>query len=272
MVLADPTQIHQVLINLCTNAAHAMHERGGLLHVSLTEVEPDADFLSRQSDMHPGPYLKLTVKDTGYGMETVLMERIFDPYFTTKQPGEGTGLGLAVVHGIVKGHGGAITVHSEPGKGTTFHVFLPVLEKPTSSVSKSETGAPEPLPGGCECILFVDDEEGLGKSTSEMLRQLGYIVAARNSGIEALEAFRAQPNRFDLVITDLTMPKMTGTELARMLLQLRPDIPVILCTGFSQTMTHERASSMGIRELVMKPILIHELAATIRRVLDAGAR
>ncbi|MBW2020218.1 MAG: PAS domain S-box protein [Deltaproteobacteria bacterium] len=264
VVFADPTQIHQVLMNLCTNAAHAMRENGGVLEVSLVNVDLDAEAVVGHPDLKPGPCLRLTVRDTGHGMDRAVMERIFDPYFTTKGKGEGTGLGLALVHGIVKSHGGAINVHSELGKGTTFHIFLPRLER--DAIMEAEVLAP--LPKGNERILFVDDEEVLVDVGERMLERLGYKVIASTNSIEALEIFHANPDKFDLVITDQTMPNMTGTELAKGLMRIRPDIPIILCTGFSETITAEKARAMGIREFVLKPIVIDKIAATIRNVLD----
>jgi PAS domain S-box-containing protein len=266
-VLADATQIHQVLLNLCTNAAHAMEEKGGVLEVGLLDVDLDTDFVAPYSDVRPGPYLRLAISDTGQGMDADTIERIFDPYFTTKPPGAGTGLGLSVVHGIVKSHGGLITVNSEPGKGSSFQIFLPRIESLPDGLI-APTTSPRSIPTGTERILFVDDEAELGRFWQKALQDLGYQVTTRTSSFEALEAFRAQPDKYDLIITDLTMPKMTGVDLARELLRMRPDIPVILCTGFSQAITQEMARDMGIRELVMKPILTHELAETIRRVLD----
>jgi CheY-like chemotaxis protein len=264
MVMGDPTQIHQVLMNLCTNATHAMREKGGALEVGLEDVDLDADAPVQYPDLKPGPHVRLTVSDTGHGLDPAVMERIFDPYFTTKDKGVGTGLGLAVVHGIVKSHGGTITVYSEVGKGTTFHVLFPRIE----SVDAEETEVLEPLPKGDERILFVDDEEALVKIGQQMLERLAYEVVPRTSSIEALEAFRAQPDKFDLVITDQTMPNMTGEMLAKELMGIRPDIPIILCTGYSELISKERAKAMGIREYVMKPLVIRELATTIRKVLD----
>jgi len=263
--MADPTQIHQVLMNLCTNAYHAMHEKGGVLGVTLTEVDIDSGDLTSDLDPNPGPYLKLVVSDTGHGMERLVMERIFDPYFTTKGPAEGIGMGLAVVHGIVRSHGGYITVYSEPGKGTAFHVYLPRIE---SGAILSETVSTELTPKGKEHILIVDDEEQIVHMVRLLLESIGYHVTARTSSVEALEAFHTQPERFDLVITDQTMPNMTGTELAQKLMGIRSDIPIILFTGFSEVITEEKAKSIGIREYVMKPIVKIEIARTIRRVLD----
>jgi CheY-like chemotaxis protein len=263
-VLADATQLHQVLMNLCVNAAHAMKERGGVLTVRLGGEDLTAEDKAAWEDVGPGRYCKLTVSDTGHGMERSVMERIFDPYFTTKGPGEGTGLGLAVVHGIVKGHDGAIRVESEPGRGATFEVLLPTIHH--------ETGA-EPLPGtreipgGTERVLFVDDEEPLALTGKGMLEALGYRVSATTSSREALEIFRSRPDQFDLVITDMTMPHMTGSELAGHVLKIRADIPVILCTGYSDLITPEKAKDMGIREFVTKPLPLQDLADTIRIVL-----
>ena len=264
-IMADPTQIHQVLMNLCTNAYHAMREKGGVLGVTLMEVDIDSGDLTSDLDPNPGPYLKLVVSDTGHGMERLVMERIFDPYFTTKGPAEGIGMGLAVVHGIVRNHGGYITVYSEPGKGTAFHVYLPRIE---SGAILSETVSTELAPKGKEHILIVDDEEQIVHMVRLLLESIGYHVTARTSSVEALEAFHTQPERFDLVITDQTMPNMTGTELAQKLMGIRSDIPIILFTGFSEVITEEKAKSIGIREYVMKPVVKTEIARTIRRVLD----
>ncbi len=263
---ADPTQIHQVLMNLCTNAAHAMSEDGGVLEVSLTKFDMDAGTSGVNSEIEPGPYLKLRVSDTGSGMPPEILSRIFDPYFTTKETGKGTGLGLAVVHGIVKSHRGAITVSSEPGKGTTFDIYFPrgdIIQAP------SELERIEPLPlGGRERVLFVDDEKAIVDIGQKLLERLGYEVVGRTSSVEALELFRAKPESFDLVITDMTMPNMTGDKLARELMGIRPDIPVILCTGFSERITEEKAKLLGIREFVMKPLVMKDLAKSMRRALD----
>ena len=261
-VNADPTQIHQVLMNLCTNAVHAMHENGGRLEVSLSKVDLDKG-LAEHPDIQSGPYLRLTVTDTGQGMDPDIMERVFDPYFTTKEKGLGTGLGLAVVHGIVKSHDGAVTFQSAPEKGTTFNVFLPMIEMESSP----ETVQTEAVSRGNEHILFVDDEKSLAKLGKQMLERLGYKVECKTSSIEALEAFRAKPEDFDLVITDMTMPNMTGEMLARELIGIRPDIPIILCTGFSETTSEEKAKEVGVREFVMKPLEMNLLAKTIRKIL-----
>jgi PAS domain S-box-containing protein len=239
-ILADPTRIYQVMMNLCTNAYHAMREKGGILEVALTEVNIDSPDLIPNLDLNPGTYLRLAVSDTGHGMDRAVVERIFDPYFTTKGPGEGTGLGLSVVHGIVRSHDGYITVYSELGEGTTFHIYLPRIEvKP----KVPETISTEPAPKGKEHILFVDDDEQIVNVVQQILERLGYHVAARTSSVEALEAFQAQPEKFDLVITDMTMPNMIGTELAKRLIDIRPDIPIILCTGFSEAISEEKAKA-----------------------------
>jgi two-component system cell cycle sensor histidine kinase/response regulator CckA len=264
MVLADPTQIHQLMMNLCTNAAHAMRSRGGVLGVSLSKIGVTASLAPRYPDLKPGPYLQLTVSDTGYGMDAALMERIFDPYFTTKGLGEGTGLGLAVVQGIVKSCGGLITVYSEPGEGTTFNIFLPKIQCEASF----EAEAPAEPATGSERILFVDDEKTLVDLGKEMLESLGYDVVAKSSSIEALATFRNQPPAFDLVITDMTMPGLSGAELARELLAIRSDLPIILCTGFSGLINGPQCKAMGIREFVMKPYVSTNLAKTIRRALQ----
>jgi PAS domain S-box-containing protein len=263
VVLADPTQIHQVLMNLCTNSAHAMRAKGGILNVMLSAMQADAQIVSQHSNLTEGPYVCLTVSDTGHGMDTAVMERIFDPYFTTKKIGEGTGMGLAVVQGIVKSYGGVISVSSEPGKGTTFHVFLPRIEH---EMPPTVEAVAAPL-GGSERILFVDDELPLVDLGKEILESLGYQVSAKMNSLEALETFRAQPDGFDLVITDMTMPGLTGKELARELLALRPDIPIILCTGFSEVIDENQAKAAGIREFIMKPYIVIDLANAVRKVL-----
>jgi len=263
VVLADPTQIHQVLMNLCTNAAHAMRAKGGILTVIMSEVEVDANLIVQCPDLKPGSYVKLSVSDTGHGMDSAVMERIFEPYFTTKAPGEGTGLGLAVVQGIVKGYGGSISVFSEPGCGTTFHVFLPRIKEKRAP----ETEAIEGLPTGRERILFVDDEEALVNLGKDMLEFLGYTVTAKMDSLEALEIFRAEPKAFDLVITDMTMPKLTGMELSRECMAIRPDIPCIICTGFSE-MNENLIKDTGICEVVLKPFITSKIAKTIRKVLE----
>jgi PAS domain S-box-containing protein len=265
-VLADPTQIHQIMMNLCTNAAHAMREKKGELNVRLVPVEIKySDALSIQHGVTPGMYLKLTVSDTGHGIEPVIVERIFDPFFTTKKPGEGTGLGLSVVYGIIKSYGGTINVQSEVGKGTEFRVHLPLL---VDTEGEREENVAAHIVWGEECILFVDDEEALVNLGKDMLTGLGYQVVGRTSSLEALELFRSRPDRFDLVITDMTMPNMTGIELIQEIMRIRPCIPVILCTGFSEAITPEKAKALGLRAFIMKPIIKNQIASAIRQVLD----
>ena len=264
--LADPTQIHQVLMNLCTNAEHAMQGTGGLLAVSLNDVMVDSEFEARQLVISPGPYLRLEVSDTGHGMRAEVKERIFDPFFTTKEPGKGTGMGLSVVHGIIKNHKGAITVKSKPGQGTTFEVFLPVSQNKVELTTDAGTE----FPTGNERILFVDDEKTLVDLGRQILERLGYSVESRTSSIEALEMFKTRSDEFDLVITDMTMPNLTGEKLARELMKIRADIPVILCTGFSEHITEEHAKGLGIKEFILKPIVMNKLAEIVRSVLDGG--
>ena len=269
-IKADPTQIHQVLMNLCTNASHAMSEHGGVLEVSLSKVDTDGSLSASSAGIEPGPYLRFRVSDTGHGMAPDVLKRIFDPYFTTKEVGKGTGLGLAVVHGIVKSHGGGIAVFSEPGKGTTFDVYLPRVEafEAPSATDKMEAI----IPGGQERVLLVDDEQAIVEIGQRLLEYLGYQVVVRTSSLEALELFRGRPDRFDLVITDMTMPNMTGDRFAREIWKIRPGIPVILCTGFSERITEEKAKAMGIREFVMKPLVIKDLAQALRRALGSLER
>jgi CheY-like chemotaxis protein/anti-sigma regulatory factor (Ser/Thr protein kinase) len=264
-ILADPTQMHQVLMNLCANAAHAMRETGGVLQIGLKDLSLDTEDVERYPGLEAGHYQALTVSDTGHGMDQTTIERIFEPFFTTKEKGEGTGMGLATVHGIVQNYGGAISVYSEPGKGTTFHLLFPKIETSGSNEHLSTTA----IPGGKERILFVDDEEMLVHLGQRVLENLGYAVTAASNGMEALELFREQPGIFDLLITDQTMPKMTGANLAREVLRIRPDIPVILCTGFTELLTPEDAKGMGISEFITKPVGKRQLAETVRRVLDA---
>jgi PAS domain S-box-containing protein len=266
-VTADPNQIHQIVMNLATNAFHAMEENGGELKVLLKEVELGRHDLS-DPDMNPGRYACLTVSDTGTGMDKDVVNKIFDPFFTTKGKGKGTGMGLSVVHGIVKGMNGAIQVDSEPGSGTAFHVYLPIVQKPFESRPTVLKG---PVPGGTERILLVDDEEAVIGMEKQALTRLGYDVISRTNSVEALEAFRSHPDRFDLVITDMTMPRMPGDKLASEIISIRPGIPILLCTGFSHTLTDEKITSVGIREILMKPVVIKDLALKIREVLDEGA-
>ena len=264
VVLADPTQIHQVLMNLCANAQHAMLETGGLLKVRLTDIEIESGLSEKHPGLSAGQYLCLEVSDTGHGMSAGVMDRIFDPFFTTKPRDEGTGMGLAVVHGIVTSYKGALTVESEVGKGSTFKIFLPVVKKEIRAPIKT---IPQNF-NGSESILFIDDETALLDIGQQMLDRLGYHVVTKSSSLEALELFQAGPDKFDLVITDMTMPNMTGDKLAQKMMFIRPDLPVILCTGYSHQITEEKAKSIGVKEFIFKPIAIEELARAIRNVLD----
>jgi signal transduction histidine kinase/CheY-like chemotaxis protein len=263
-VLADSTQIHQILMNLCANASHAMMEKGGVLQVNLKNMALGTDVNAHYPGIEPGSYLYLTVSDTGHGISPDVLSRIFEPYFTTKEKGSGTGLGLAVVHGIVKSHGGIIKADSEIGKGSTFHIYLPLIDEQ----EKSEIEAAESLPTGNERILFIDDEETLVDLGKQLLEKLGYEVVARTNSLEAFELFRKKPDQFDLVITDMTMPRMTGDGLAKKLIGIRPDVPIILCTGYSSKVSKNKVKRMGVKAFIMKPLLIRDLSVVVRKVLD----
>jgi len=264
-ILADPTQIHQIMINLCGNAAHAMREKGGELEIGLDRWEVDEEAVGSLPDLVPGKYLVISVRDTGHGIAPEILPRIFDPYFTTKSIGEGSGMGLAVVHGIVKENGGAVQVMSRPGEGALFRVFLPLMDEQIQEAQEPFA----PLPMGRERILLVDDEPKVVDVTRRMLEYMGYDVTVRAAASAAREAFRASPADFDLVVTDMTMPGMTGAELAGELLGIRPGIPIILCTGYSDRITEEEAGRIGIRAMVLKPLGMRELAETVRRILDS---
>ena len=264
MVLADPAQIHQVIMNLCANSYHAMRETGGTLAVSLDEVEIGAEDYG-YANLTPGNYLKLEVSDTGCGIDPKIQDKIFEPYFTTKKPGEGTGLGLAVVHGIVKSHHGHILVYSEQGKGTSFHVYLPLTEQEAAVLpNKTE---PKELRGKGERILFVDDEEQIRAVVDAILSKNGYQVTTFADGMQALAQFQKNPEQFDLVVTDMTMPSMTGAELAQKILALSPRTPVILCTGQSELINREIAMAMGVCDYLNKPILQETLLVATRKAL-----
>jgi PAS domain S-box-containing protein len=263
-VFANSVELHQIIMNLCTNAVHAIGPTTGLLEIEVQNVEIDLTRKIDVIDLERGAYIRISVKDSGHGISPEIIKRIFDPYFTTKEKGVGTGLGLAVVHGIVKKSGGAIRAESEPGKGSAFHIYLPRV---TLSASHPST-PPETVRGGTERILFVDDEIMLVDIGQKMLERLGYNVVSRTSSIEALELFKIKPNDFDLVITDQTMPNMTGDALAKELMTIRPDIPVIICTGYSQAIDPERAKQRGIKALVMKPVLVNDIAAAVRNALS----
>ena len=266
-ILADPTQIQQIVMNLCINAYHAMAASGGVLHVELEETKIARKDPAVEESLEPGPYAKLIVRDTGKGMSQAVAERVFEPYFTTKHQGEGTGLGLSVVHGIVKSCAGAISLSSEPGAGTTVTVLLPVIEPQGPEANENETSA-LPLPSGTERIMIVDDEETIIEMERKMLEGLGYRVAGFLDSEEAREAFLADPGAIDLVLTALAMPRLTGIELAEEMLAARGDIPIILCTGYGEMVDEKRLLRVGIRELYPKPVRRRGLAERIRRVLD----
>lgn len=263
LILGDANQIQQVLMNLCTNAAYAMREKGGLLKIELSDFSVSAA-AENVSGMKAGLYMKLTVRDTGEGIPPENMNRILDPFFTTKGIGQGTGLGLSVVHGIVKQHDGYLIYESQPGRGSVFSVYLPKIsmERPEDSASDHA------IPTGTERVLFIDDEEALIEMGQELLGELGYRVTAMNSSLEALALFKADPSMYDLIITDQTMPGMTGFQLAREALRVRADIPVVLCTGFSHMLVSEEARKAGIKAFAMKPLTKKEIAHVMRQVLD----
>ena len=263
-VMADPTQVHQILINLCTNAYHAMEEKGGVISVILKTTAIELKSTTDPHQIEAGNYAELVVSDTGPGISPDILSKIFDPYFTTKETGKGTGMGLSIVHGIITGYGGKITVDSQPGQGASFHVFFPLVQQETEPDIK-EVGD---IPKGNERILFVDDEEMLADMGKNMLERIGYEVTVRKSSLEALQKFQNQPDQFDLVITDLTMPGMTGYELARRILQIRPNIPIILCTGYSATISEEQAKAIGVKEFALKPLVRNDIARIIRKALD----
>ncbi|MBU1137573.1 MAG: response regulator [Proteobacteria bacterium] len=265
-VIADATQLHQIVMNVCTNAYHAMREKGGELSVSLQPIELTYEDVVNKRPLPPGSYIKLSISDTGIGMTNEVLSRIFEPYYTTKAKGEGTGLGLAVVHGIVSSYHGDINVYSEPGKGTTFNIYLP------NATSSAEIISPEkispPLPTGNERVLLVDDDEMIAKMNKKMLEKLGYQTTVLTNSLETLAAFQKNPDKFDLLITDMTMPNMTGAELTRRILAIRSDLPIILCTGYSDLINEEKAKAIGVSHYVMKPVIMKDLANVVRKALD----
>ena len=265
VIVADPTQIHQVIVNLATNAKHAMEETGGVLAVDVEAVSIDENTETKCIDLTPGNYVRITVSDTGTGIAGEHIDKIFEPYFTTKEKGKGTGLGLSVVHGIIKNHKGDITVNSEPGNGTTFYVYLPLAKQQSAELPSPTAG---PLPTGTEHILIVDDEPPIVKLLKQSLVRLGYTATIFTSSMEALEVFQASPDKFDLVITDMTMPNMTGDKLASEIKKIAPDMPVILCTGFSEKINIQPGPDLQINDFLMKPVNKAKLAKTVRQVLD----
>ena len=263
--MGDATQIHQIFMNLCTNAAHAIGNKIGQLTVQVKDVRIHKASPEPSEKIPPGDYIEIVVKDTGHGIPPEITASIFEPYFTTKRKGEGTGMGLAVVHGIVKNHHGHISVKSQSGEGTAFTIHLPAAqEEDTPPASRLETT----FPTGTEHILFVDDELPIAKMNSVILKRLGYEVTMRTSSIEALALFKTQPNRFDLVVTDITMPMLSGTELAEELIRIRADIPIIICSGYQHEFTEQEFHAMGVKAFLGKPVFKKDLAITVRKVLD----
>jgi PAS domain S-box-containing protein len=266
-VRADPTQIHQVVMNLATNAYHAMEETGGEMTISLIRSDPASHHLT-ESGNKPGSWVCLGVSDTGQGMDQITAKKMFDPFFTTKKPGKGTGMGLSVVHGIVTGMNGAIQVTTEPGRGTTVDLYFPLApEIPYEETHQLD----DRIPGGTEKILLVDDEPEIVSMEKQMLELLGYHVTPFTSSVEALERFKTSPDSFDLVITDMAMPWINGEKLAAQLFEIQPEIPVVICTGFSDTMDREKAASLGFKGFLFKPIVMKDLACAIRSALDTLA-
>jgi two-component system, cell cycle sensor histidine kinase and response regulator CckA len=266
VVLADPVQINEIILNLCINASHAMELTGGVLETTVENAMLTPEDADRYPDLPRGHYVKVMVSDTGSGIGAENIDRIFDPYFTTKEIGKGTGMGLSVVHGIVKNHNGAISVESEPGKGAVFTILLPAA----AGKPEIETETLGDLPTGNETLLFVDDEEPIVRLAEQLLGRIGYRVVTKMSPVEALEAFRSNPDHFHAVITDMTMPQMTGDRLAQKLMEIRKDIPIIICTGYSVMMDAEQARAAGIAAYLMKPVDMREMAQTLRKVLDRG--
>jgi nitrogen-specific signal transduction histidine kinase/CheY-like chemotaxis protein len=267
-VLADAQQIHQLIMHLCSNAEYAMRDTGGVLEVCLEAVEVERHFASQHPPLQPGPHVCLTVRDTGHGMSHDVLERIFEPFFTTKSVGEGTGMGLAIVHGIVANHCGAIVVDSTPGQGTTCCIYLPRVQDGADG-NQAEL---DRMSQDKTRVLFVDDEEMIVRLGQAMLKRLGYDVVTATSGREALQVFQCAPQHFDLVITDQTMPRVTGEDLAKALRQVRADIPIILCTGFSHRMDAGKAQAMGIDAFCMKPLTLQDLQRTIQQVLGTSIK
>ncbi|MGD9159707.1 MAG: response regulator, partial [Desulfobacteraceae bacterium] len=266
LILGDPTSLHQIIINLCTNAQYAMRETGGKIKISLKQMEiTDQDSNIKGMTPHPGKYIRLEVSDTGCGMDKQILPKIFDPYFTTKKLGEGTGLGLSVVHGITKKLGGEIIVFSDLSVGTAFHVYFPLYSNYDIFENKIYN---EPVPNGDERVLVVDDEEAIVRAEQRILESLGYHVTPFIDSREALKVISANPDKFDIILTDMTMPHMDGAELARRIFLIRPNLPVIICTGFSEIMDKAKALSMGIKAYINKPILKRDIANIIRKVLN----
>jgi len=268
LIMADPTQIHQVAMNLITNAYHAVETTDGIITIKLKQAKYNNANLPGP-ELESGQYAVLSVSDTGTGIDPVVSDKIFEPYFTTKKHGKGTGLGLSVVYGIIKEHGGDIRVESEIGKGTTFDVYLPVIVRAIEQIPAAKLEIDQT---GTERILLVDDEKAIVRLEIQMLERLGYHVTGQNSSQEALNVFIADPSAFDLVISDMTMPQMTGDRLAQELIVIRPDIPIVICTGFSERIDKEKAGAIGIKGFLMKPVVKSEMAKLVRKVLDEAKK
>ena len=265
IILANPTQISQVIMNLCTNAFHAMENTGGRLTITLNDIQVPKSIPAAQVELSAGSYLVLNIQDTGTGIDPTIMPKIFEPYFTTKEVGKGTGLGLATVMGIVKNHGGEIILESKLGHGTMFSLFFPIINQLPEQTPKELPI----LPRAFGRILFVDDEPSLAELGKATLTKLGYQVTAVTNGKEALEIFQARPHEFDLVITDLTMPRFTGLDLAKHFHSQRPDLPIIICTGYRDRLRHEEVKFLGVREVLFKPFEMTKLGETVQNVLKS---
>ncbi len=265
IILGDPTEIHQIVINLCTNAAHAMKETGGVLEVGISKVPLDEKTASRYEGFSTGDFVKLTVRDTGQGIPPDVLEKVFEPYFTTKEFGAGSGMGLAVVHGLVKKCKGDINIESAVGEGTTVEVLFPKTEEAPTLTKKEDQ-----LPTGNERILLVDDDPSIVTMIRQMLERLGYNVKGMTDSPATFEQFKSAPNDFDLVITDMAMPNMSGDNLAAELIKVRSDIPILLCTGHSDTVDEKKAKQIGIKGFAMKPLDMGKLAKAVRAALDDG--
>jgi CheY-like chemotaxis protein len=266
-LLADPTSINQIVVNLCTNAFHAMEENGGVLEIEVKRVDLSAEDLLLEPQVLPGPFVRLSVADSGVGIAPEHRSRIFDPYFTTKEMGKGTGMGLAIVHGLVRDCSGFITCYSQLGQGTVFRVYLPGLP----GEAEASEAPPQEVEGGTERILFVDDEAMIGEASRVLLEGLGYRVRVFNDPKEALAFFYQAQREIDAVITDQTMPGMTGAEMAVEMLKLRPELPIVLCSGYSSAIDRDKAIALGIRDFAVKPLLKRDLAQLLRRVFTAAA-
>ena len=265
VVLADPTNIHQIVMNLCTNAFHAIEKEKGSITVNLCRKELRTEDIVTPN-ISPGSFIELSIQDTGSGMNKKTIEKVFEPYFTTKEVGKGTGLGLAVVHGIVKSLNGFIKVESEPGKGTTFHVYIPAVKEDV--ITPIDDTEQKDFLGGTERILIVDDESVIVNMNTSMLERLGYMVTGTTSSVDALEKVRNHPDDFDLVITDQSMPNLSGVEMAQEIFKIKPDMPIVLCSGYSAVVTEKDALALGIKRYAIKPVDIKTLSKVVREVLD----